>query len=257
MSRREFDDETLMAFADGELDDDATATVEAAMETDDDLVARVAAFIESRALAASALKPLIDEPVPEALTQSVQSMITEARAADPSARQAVANNVVTFPPRDMRPARSTWAIPLAASLAAVVFGAGGYLAGQAGAPASGNLAMTTINDAAVAKALDSTASGTDVALGDATLKLVSSFRDETGTLCREFELHRASKSAVVSIACRPEQDWDVRLAVAAQAAGGDYVPAGATETVDSYLTTINAGAPLSVAEEKKALALPQ
>ncbi|GAA4131909.1 anti-sigma factor family protein [Aminobacter aganoensis] len=254
MSRREFDDETLMAFADGELDDDTTATVEAAMETDDDLVARVAAFIESRALAASALKPLIDEPVPEALTQSVQKMIDEARASDPS---AVANNVVTFPSRDMRPARSTWAMPLAASLAAVVFGAGGYLAGQAGAPASGNLAMTTINDAEVAKALDSTASGTDVALGDATLKLVSSFRDETGTLCREFELHRASKSAIVSIACRPEQDWDVRLAVAAQAPGGDYVPAGATETVDSYLTTINAGAPLSVAEEKKALALPQ
>lgn len=259
MSRREFDDETLMAFADGELDAETTATVEAAMETDDDLVARVAAFIESRALAASTLKPLIDEPVPEALTRSVQRMIDEARerAADPSSPQVSANNVVTFLPRDTRPARSTWVMPLAASLAAVVFGAGGYLAGQAGAPASANLAMTTINDAAVAKALDSTASGTDVALGDATLKLVSSFRDASGTLCREFELHRASRSAVVSIACRPEQDWDVRLAVAAPAAGGDYVPAGATETVDSYMTTINAGAPLSETEEKKALALPQ
>lgn len=256
MSRREFDDETLMAFADGELDAETTAAVEAAMETDDDLVARVAAFIESRALVASALKPLIEEPVPEALTRSVQGMIDKARERTASAPSA-ANNVVAFPPRDARPARSTWAMPLAASLAAVVFGAGGYLAGQAGAPASGNLAMATISDGAIAKALDSTVSGTEVTIGDASLKLVSSFRDETGTLCREFEFHRASKSAVVSIACRPQQDWDVRLAVAAQAAGGDYVPAGASETVDSYLTTINAGAPLSETEEKKALALPR
>jgi len=259
MSRREFDDETLMAFADGELDAETTATVEAAMETDDDLVARVAAFVESRALAASALKPLIEEPVPEALTRSVQKMIDEARelATDPSGPQVAANNVVAFPPRDTHPVRSTWAMPLAASLAAVVFGVGGYLAGQAGAPASGNLAMTTIGDTAIVQALDSAPSGTDVVAGDATLKLVSSFRDASGTLCREFELHRASRSAIVSIACRPEQGWDVRLAVAAQAAEEDYVPAGATEAVDSYLTTINAGAPLSDAEEKKALALPQ
>ena len=37
-----FDDETLMAFADGELDDATTQAVERAMETDDALVMRVA-----------------------------------------------------------------------------------------------------------------------------------------------------------------------------------------------------------------------
>lgn len=70
--------------------------------------------------------------------------------------------------------------------------------------------------------------------------------------CAEnFEL--ASASTLISVACRSQGLWDVRLAVAAPSAGADYVPAGATETVDAYLTSIHAGAPLSADEEAEAL----
>jgi len=119
MSSQQFDDETLMAFADGELDAETTARVEAAMETDDELVMRVATFIESRAAVASELKPLIDEPVPEALTRSVEAMVAASRQPKSEPAQPEKNVV------HLRPARwsthPSWVMPLAASLAAVAF----------------------------------------------------------------------------------------------------------------------------------------
>lgn len=259
MNRREFDDETLMAFADGELDAETAAAIEEAMGTDDALVVRVATFMESRAEASAALKPLIDEPVPEVLTQSVQKMIDEARrrenAPDDASQQPAADNVVTFQPKAApRKVSSSWTLPLAASLAAVIVGASGYLAGKAGAPVSGGM-VAAISDPVMTKALATTPSGTDINAGGTTIKFVSSFRDEAGALCREFELHRVSETSLVSVACRVGQNWDLRLAVAAPAAGQDYIPAGASETVDAYLTTTQAGAPLSEADEKKALGL--
>ncbi|AMS44721.1 anti-sigma factor (plasmid) [Aminobacter sp. Y103A] len=261
MNRRDFDDETLMAFADGELDAETTAAIEEAMGSDDALIVRIATFLESRAKASAALKPLIDEPVPEALTQSVQKMIDEARmrenaTAEPI-QQPATDNVVTFQPK-ATPSKvgSSWTLPLAASLAAVIVGAGGYLAGKAGMPVADGLVLAGITDPAMIRTLNATPSGSDVTVGDTTVRLVSSFRDGAGALCREFELHRASGSSLVSVVCRAGQQWDVRLAVAAPAAGQDYAPAGASETVDAYLSTTQAGAPLSEAEEKQALGLP-
>lgn len=252
MNRHDFDDETLMAFADGELDAETAARVEAAMETDDELVVRVATFIESRAQASDALKPLIDEPVPEALTRSVERMIEESRRGEGTAVQP--DNVVAFRPAAARRSfGSNWSLPLAASLAAAVFGVGGYLAGQANAPQVSGQSFATVSDPALVEVLDSTPSGALAAAGDASVKLVSSFRDGSGALCREFELQQAG-TATVTVACRANELWSIRLAVAAPASGGaDYLPAGAAETVDAFLAGIGASAPLAPADEKAAL----
>jgi anti-sigma factor RsiW len=48
MNGHDFDDETLMAFADGELDEAAAARVERAIADDEALAARVALFMETR-----------------------------------------------------------------------------------------------------------------------------------------------------------------------------------------------------------------
>lgn len=244
MNNRIFDDETLMAFADGELDAETSARIEAAMETDDSLVEKVAGFMESRARAADALKPLIDEPVPETLMRTVRAMVDNADATK------AADNVVAFQPRTA-PNSWRWAMPLAASLAVIVAGAGGYLAGRASSPSQGGGTVAQLDDPAISKALDTAPSGNEVGTGFGTMKLVSSFRDEAGGLCREFEL--SGPSNVVTIACRSNGRWDMRLAVATPTTGTDYVPAGATETIDAYLATIHAGAPLSEAEEAEAL----
>lgn len=253
MSSQQFDDETLMAFADGELDEETTARVEAAMETDDELVMRVATFIESRAAVASELKPLIDEPVPEALTRSVEAMVAASRQPKSEPAQSEKNVVHLRPAR--RSTHPSWVMPLAASLAAVAFGVGGYLAGQANAPGTSAPSLAGIADTAMVRTLDTAASGTEAIVADGSMKLVSSFRDGGGTLCREFELKQAGGAATVTVACRDGQEWSLRLAVAGPAAStGAYQPAGATETVDAFLTTIGAGAPLSEADEKAALA---
>ena len=235
MSKDDFDDETLMAFADGELDEARSLALEEALENDEALAERLAVFLDSRRLVGDALKPLIDEPVPEALLASVRKMAQEARAPR--------DNVVSFRPK-AQPAVRSWLMPVAASLVAVVTGVIGFTLGRMGPSA-------TDAGAEIAAALDREASGRDVTLPGAVLHVVATFRDERGELCREYELKQQA-SSTLTVACRQDGAWATRLALTTPQAEG-YVPASSQETIDAYLTSIQAGAPLSAEEERKAL----
>ncbi|WP_353685213.1 hypothetical protein [Mesorhizobium sp.] len=123
MIRREFADETLMAFADGELDDATAAAIEKAMQPD--IASRVALFLETRIQVKEALMPVLDEPVPDRLSQSVQRMIDEAERRSVPSHASEGARVVAFRARDnqaMRRPQASWIMPLAASLVAVVLG---------------------------------------------------------------------------------------------------------------------------------------
>lgn len=242
MSKDVFDDETLMAFADGELDEAQSLALEEALAGDDALAERLAVFLDSRRLVGDALKPLIDEPMPDALLASVRKMAEEAQR-----RQAAPqDNVVSFRPKPPRQQAATrWLMPVAASLVAVVTGVIGFAIGRMGPPA-------TNAGTEIAAALDREASGKDVTLSGAVLHVVSSFRDERGELCREYELKQPA-SSTLTVACRENGAWATRLALTTPQAEG-YSPASSQETVDSYLTSIQASAPLSAEEERKALA---
>lgn len=246
MIKQEFDDETLMAFADGELDEAQSQVLEEALATDDALAERLAVFLDSRRLVGDALKPLIDEPVPEALMASVRQMAEDAqRAADKPQ-----DNVVAFHPRPQQsvtPVARRWLMPLAASIVAAITGVIGFSIGRLGPP-------TADFGAQIASALDREASGRDVLL-DASgkvLHVIATFRDERGDLCREYEVKEPA-GRTLTIACRQEGAWTTRLALAAPTAEG-YVPASSQETIDAYLVSIQAGAPLSAEEERAALA---
>ncbi|MGK6314265.1 anti-sigma factor family protein [Neorhizobium sp. DT-125] len=245
MMEQEFDDETLVTFADGELDDATAARLEAALEKDEVLAARLAVFLDSRTAIAAALKPLIHEPVPDGLKVAVQRMAENAKSPE----TAPDGNVVAFRRKQVSsapPARRTWLMPIAASLVAVA-GIGGFMLGREIGP------TTPDANAGLAAALDREVSGRDVALGTAgeSLHVVSSFRDEHGDLCREYELRRADGNTI-SIACREDGAWVTRLALSAPRAQG-YTPASAQETIDAYLASIHAGTPLSPEEEEKVL----
>ena len=67
-----FSDETVMAYADGELDAASRAALEAAMATDPQLARRVARQRALRARLRAALDPVLDEPLPERLLASVR-----------------------------------------------------------------------------------------------------------------------------------------------------------------------------------------
>jgi anti-sigma factor RsiW len=254
MIAREFDDRTLMAFADGELDDETAAAVEQAMEIDDDLAGRVALFLDTRLQAKDALRPLVEEPVPEALGRSVQQMIDEAKSKPgPAAHtSAIAAAGRTRP----SPTRRPWIVPLAASLAAVVFGLGGYLIGMGGRDAPQGFAVAGLSSPALSEALGRVPSGGNAVLagsGD-RLRAVASFRDAGGALCREFEVDTAAGSSVVSVACRADGTWSVRFAVVAPVRNGGYAPASSMEALDAYLASAGAHEPLSPADEAAALA---
>lgn len=242
MTQHDFDDETLMAFADGELDEANSLALEQALAKDEALAERLAVFLDSRRLVGDALKPLIDEPVPGALLASVRKMAEDAqRQGTPQ------DNVVSFRPKHQQPTARRWLTPVAASLVAVVTGVIGFSLGrmEPSTPDAG---------AEIAAALNREASGRDVTLtaSSTVLHVVASFRDERGELCREYEL-KQPESSTLTIACRQNGTWATRLALATPRADG-YVPASSQETIDAYLSSIEAGAPLSPEEERAILA---
>ncbi|MBY5652309.1 hypothetical protein HFO45_29295 [Rhizobium leguminosarum] len=241
MSKKDFDDETLMAFADGELDETQSRALEEALASNEALCERLAVFLDSRQLVGDALKPLIDEPVPEALLASVRRMATEVRHQTPQ------DNVVSFRPKQQQQTMRRWLVPVAASLVAIVTGVVGFALGRINPSASNS-------GAEIAAVLDREVSGRDVTLSspETVLHVVASFRDERGELCREYEL-KQPKSSTLTVACRQNGAWATRLALTSAKADG-YVPASSQETIDAYLASIQAGEPLSPEEEREVLA---
>lgn len=236
MSDQTWQDEVLMAFADGELDTETAARIEAAMETDEALAARVAMFMDTGNVARLALQPLLDEPVPQALAQSVRNM---------AGRQ---DNVLAFG-RRTTPRVQRW-MSLAASFLAVA--AAGYLAGRAMGTADG---PTGTVPAPLAGILDAEPSGALAETASGTVRLIASFPDQAGRLCREYEVTGEDRSTVLGIACRSDGRWETRLAIATPALASGYAPASSVETVDAFLAAMNAGPVLSAEEERKALSV--
>jgi hypothetical protein len=249
MKKEQFDDETLMAFADGELHDETAARIEAALSEDDALADRLAVFLDTRLAVANALKPLIHEPVPDALASSVRALVDTHKPSTDRA-QKTDENVVALRPRAAHSAQRNnrpWLVPIAASILAVVTGIGGFTLGRGLGPTD------TSRDAAIQTALQRQASGENVPLGDMdeTIHIVSSFRDGNNLLCREYEV-RSAQYNTTTVACQQGRSWVTRLALTSTPTEG-FVPASSQETIDAYLGAIQAGDVLSLEDEKKAL----
>ncbi|MCZ7888928.1 anti-sigma factor family protein [Agrobacterium salinitolerans] len=247
MTMEHFDDETLMAFADGELDEATSLRLEMALETDEALAERLAVFLDTRVALAAAMKPLIDEPVPDALAASVRRMVEKA---EPGPSRAEDDNIIGFRRREKpeapRPGQH-WLIPVAASILAIVTGVGGFMAGRS------SVEPGTSFESALSAALDRQPSGSDIVLGQSQgLRIVASFVDRQGELCREYEL-KQQRESTVTVACRSGGTWVTRLALSSSRTDG-YVPASSQETIDTYLASIEAGTPLSAEEEQRVLA---
>jgi hypothetical protein len=252
---RVISDEMLMAFADGELAPAEVSEIEAALAEDEALAERLAVFMDTRESLATAMKPLIDEPVPEALKTSLTAAIAIARQTQGATPQTAtwpsSETVVPLRP----PAWSTssapssgsaisspWGMAIAASFVGVVVGLGGFLLGQStgAAPDGANLAL---NDA-----LKTLPSGGDRALSETeSLHMIASFRDSEGHLCREYE-RKSADAVTTAVACHGPAGWQTRFALINPVAEG-YVPASTTDTLDAFLSGIGAGAPLSPEEE--------
>ena len=207
-----FDDETLMAYADGELDAARRAEIAAAIERDPELARRVEKHRALRAEVAGAFGRILQEPVPERLVASVRSAAA-SRAAEARGR----GQVVQFPGRTAHAPPTRWGLPQWAAMAASLF-VGALISFKVFAPGDELLATrdgALMARGALALALDrqlaSAQTGSDPVL------IGLSFRAQDGSYCRSFTLRNASTAG---LACRVSGEWRIPVTAAAQITEG-------------------------------------
>ena len=185
-----FPPETLMAYADGELDAETRRAIEAEMAVDPEVAQEIERHRAMRAEVGGAFAGVLDEPVPDRLL----------RAAKKTAPQAA------------QPPRRQWSWPEWTSIAASLLL--GVLAGRALLPASGgekNRIITAgidgriVASGALAQALSEQLSSEDTADIDIGL----TFRSKSGEYCRTFGAR--GDLALVGFACREAELWRVDM----------------------------------------------
>jgi hypothetical protein len=237
-----FSDETLMAYADGELDAASRAALEAAMATDPQLAQRIAQHRALRARLRAALDPVLDEPLPQPLLASVHGAPAPRRAA----------NVVALKPK----ATPRWSWPQWGAIAASLIA--GMLLGPLLPRAPAGAALVTRDGQVLASGALARALSEQLASNQppgAPVQIGVSFRARNGDYCRTFVLRE--RSTLAGLACRGHEAW--RLEVLAQtpvqpAAATGYRPAGSAlpASVARTLDELLAGEPLDAAGETAA-----
>ena len=191
-------DETLMAYADGEVDAATRAIVEAAMRDDPEVRRRVVHHQALREVVKGAFAAVIDEPVPQRLIAAARGAPAGSVVDLASARNAVAVKAS----RGLRWQPAAMAASLLLGLAL------GYL----GWRGTNTLVTVSANGelvagAGLAEALSSQLSADHPPGTVATTGL--SFRAKTGDYCRTFAL--TATHANSGLACREGGSWKIKV----------------------------------------------
>jgi hypothetical protein len=243
-------DETLMAYADGELDAAARAAVEAAMRENPQIDERVAAHLALRRKVQAAYSAELSEGIPERLLTAVRgaastrvSNVVNLQDAREDARAASARKLP----------RSRWQIPgsIAASLIAGV-GLGFFMWGPTQSPL-----MRSAGGALVARGQLARALSNQLATEQSQMSPVQigvSFLAKSGDYCRTFALSGAVSPS--GLACLRGGDWQVQALTQEPGTAGDpgYRTAGSgmSATMLKSVEDQIAGEPLDQAGEKAA-----
>lgn len=199
-----FSQETLMAYADGELDAQTRRAIEAAMAADAQIAEQIARHRALRAQLASAFDGVLEEQVPSRLLES-------ARTA-PAGSAPVADLAVARARQTDQAQRRRWSWPewtsIAASLLIGIFAGRAFLkVDPTDATALlGSDGRRFVAAGALAIALSEQASGQDPS---SAIDIVLSFRAKTGEYCRAFTATQSS--ALTGLACREQETWHVRI----------------------------------------------
>jgi len=223
-----YDDETLMAYADGELDAARRAEIDAAIAQDPALAARVAKQRALRAEVAGAFDSVLAQPVPDRLRDAARGGALSGAGAPDSAAPAdrPRGNVVQFPSRGTRAPSAPWRarewFAVAASLLLGIAISWRYFAGDTSLIAAGDGGL--VAQGALATALDRQLAS-DAGAKDAAVAIGLTFKARDGSYCRSFTLRG---SGTAGLACRARGGWSIPVTAAADAAGGDYRQAAGT-----------------------------
>jgi hypothetical protein len=222
-----FSDETLMAYADGELDEKTSAAVARAIEIDGELAARVRQHRSLRVDVFAAFAPIVEEAVPARLDAAAAGVVDlqAARAA-----------------RLKQPTRRRWEWPEWGALAATLLV--GVLAGSVGHQRlSGDAASAPVVGAdgalfahgPLATALSEQLAGAGPsALG---IRIGVSFVGNDGNYCRSFVMGQGA-----GLACRQGERWQLPLmaqvdktASGAYQQAGSALPAAVSDAIDARI----------------------
>ncbi|MBM0103907.1 hypothetical protein JM946_04095 [Steroidobacter sp. S1-65] len=195
----QFSDETLMAYADGELDADLRREIEAAMALDPAIAERIGRHRQLRADLGAAFGPVLDEPMP--------ARLLDAAAASPASKHASVtdlNAARSAKQRAVSPRKGWSWREWGAIAASMVIG---VLAGRTALqPARSDLFATSaagiVARGELSAALTDQVGGT-MQRGNVHIGLT--FRDREGQYCRTFVTTSAA-----GFACREDNTWKVR-----------------------------------------------
>ncbi|HWX81210.1 MAG TPA: hypothetical protein VNZ02_14005 [Steroidobacteraceae bacterium] len=245
-------DETLMAFADGELDDAARSAVESALRADPQLQKRVAEHRALRQRIQAAYSSELSEPVPERLLSAARGKV------DPSgtnvvnlqdAREAMVRNAARARPR------KTWWQPVGSIAASLMIGLGlGYgVWHQSSAPLTRNGGGALVASGPLAEALSQQLSADRSPA--AAVQIGISFLARSGDYCRTFVLAGAVSPA--GLACHHGQEWQIQTLTQSAGTGNATAPyrTATSEMPPAILKAVeeqNAGEPLDPAAESAA-----
>ena len=240
----QFSDETLMAYADDEVDADLRRQIDAAMALDPSIAERIAKHRNLRVDLGAAFNGVLDEPIPDRLLDAADSSPTTATVTDLKAARAAKQ-------RAAHPRRWSWVewTSIAASLVI------GILAGRTALQPSHSDLFATNADGIVARGELSAALTDQVgnADKDAKVRIGLTFRATSGEYCRTF-----ATASAAGFACREPNEWKVRAMSegTANSKGGEYRMAG-TEMPPAILAAVEqnmAGEALDREQEQAARA---
>ena len=227
------EDDMLMAFVDGELDEVNRARVERAVADDPELRRRLEAQQRLRAQLAAHYAPVAEEDVPQRLRAMLEPQVADLAA---------------FRARRARPAWQSFAA-IAATLVV------GLFAGQM-LPLD-RVAPVAVEDGALvaqgplAEALDNQLASTQAP--DAVTRIGVSFARADGQLCRTFDT-----APIAGLACRADSGWQLVVTSvgggAAQAEGGYRQAGSGGAIVLQAAQEMMVGAPFDAEAELRARA---
>lgn len=224
------DSDMLRAYVDGELDEVTAARIAREAESDCDLARAIEAERRLRGALAAHFDPVLGEPLPERLTAPIES-----------ARKVVSLDEVRrrrfgFNARTLR-----WAGPaIAAALVLAVL-----IPGFGGGQVETRDGLTfAAND--LAGALDSQLVADQRPGGETRILLT--FADENGTLCRGF-----ARADLSGIACRREGGWHLRVQRdGVDVSANDYRQASSIDNAIMTAAQDMAAGPALTAEQERA-----
>lgn len=249
----QFSDETLMAYADGEIDADLRRQIEAAMALDPSIAERIDKHRALRVDLNAAFNGVLDEPIPEHLLDAANTSPVDASSIDTKSATVTNLNAARAAKQRGTEPKRRWSWPEWTAIAASLII--GILAGRTALQPSQSSLFATAADSIVARGELSTALTDQIggAADDAEIRIGLTFQDKRGQYCRTF-----ATASAAGFACRDANAWKVRALSegVTNQEGGEYRRAG-SELPPAILAAVEAsmaGEALDREQEQKARA---